>query len=135
MTASPPTITPQSTMAEVLQVYPGAQRALFRRFHIGGCSNCAFQPTETVASLCERNGGLNPQEVLEHIREVGKDSETIDVIYVVTDKGEFVDDIRIREILLASPDKHVGELIDNRFIALHVNDDQEEANQIFKMNI
>lgn len=74
------------------------------------------------------------QEVLEHIREVGKDSETIDVIYVVTDKGEFVDDMRIREILLASPDKQVGELIDNRFIALHVNDDQEQANQVFKMN-
>lgn len=74
------------------------------------------------------------QEVLEHIREVGKDSETIDVIYVVTDKGEFVDDIRIREILLANPDKQVGELIDNRFIALHVNDDQEAANQVFKMN-
>lgn len=74
------------------------------------------------------------QEVLEHIREVGKDSETIDVIYVVTDKGEFVDDIRIREILLAGPDKQVGELIDNRFIALHVNDDQEAANQVFKMN-
>lgn len=74
------------------------------------------------------------QEVLEHIREVGKESETIDVIYVVTDKGEFVDDIRIREILLASPDKQVGELIDNRFIALHVNDDQEAANQVFKMN-
>ncbi|WP_276481171.1 magnesium transporter [Paraflavitalea pollutisoli] len=74
------------------------------------------------------------QEVLEHIREVGKESETIDVIYVVTDKGEFVDDMRIREILLAVPDKQVGELIDNRFIALHVNDDQEEANQVFKMN-
>lgn len=74
------------------------------------------------------------QEVLEHIREVGKESETIDVIYVVTDKGEFVDDIRIREILLASPEKQVGELIDNRFIALNVNDDQEEANQVFKMN-
>ena len=74
------------------------------------------------------------QEVLEHIREVGKDSETIDVIYVVTDKGEFVDDIRIREILLALPDKNVGELIDHRFIALNVNDDQEEANQVFKMN-
>lgn len=74
------------------------------------------------------------QEVLEHIREVGKESETIDVIYVVTDKGEFVDDMRIREILLASPEKQVGELIDNRFIALNVNDDQEEANQVFKMN-
>ena len=74
------------------------------------------------------------QEVLDHIREVGKESETIDVIYVVTDKGEFVDDIRIREILLAHPDKQVGEIIDNRFIALNVNDDQEAANQTFKMN-
>jgi magnesium transporter len=74
------------------------------------------------------------QEVLDHIREVGKDSETIDVIYVVTDRGEFVDDIRIREILLAHPDKQIGELIDHRFIALNVNDDQEAANQTFKMN-
>ncbi len=74
------------------------------------------------------------QEVLEHIREVGKDKETIDVIYVVTDKGEFVDDMRIREILLASPDKIVGDIIDNRFITLNVNDDQEVANQVFKMN-
>ena len=44
------------------------------------------------------------KEVLDHIREVGKNSETIDVIYVVNDKGEFIDDIRIREILLATPE-------------------------------
>jgi magnesium transporter len=74
------------------------------------------------------------QEVLDHIREVGKDSETIEVIYVVNDKGEFIDDIRIREIILTHPEKMVGDIIDNRFIALHVNDDQEVANQIFKMN-
>src|SRR5688572_9155865 len=74
------------------------------------------------------------QEVLDHIREVGKDSETIDVIYVVNDRGEFVDDIRIREIILANPQKLVEEIIDNRYITLHVNDDQEVANQTFKMN-
>jgi magnesium transporter len=74
------------------------------------------------------------REVLEHIREVGKDSETIDVIYVINDRGEFVDDMRIREILLASPDKKVEDIIDNRFIALNVHDDQEVANQTFKMN-
>src|SRR6185503_18854078 len=44
------------------------------------------------------------------------------------------DDVRIREILLASPDKMIGEIIDNRFIALNVNDDQESANNAFKMN-
>jgi magnesium transporter len=74
------------------------------------------------------------QEVLDYIREVGKERETIDVIYVVNDKGEFVDDMRIREIILASPDKQVGEIIDNRSITLNVNDDQEVANQTFKMN-
>jgi magnesium transporter len=74
------------------------------------------------------------QEVLAYIREVGKERETIDVIYVVNDKGEFVDDMRIREIILASPDKQVGDIIDNRSITLSVTDDQEIANQIFKMN-
>ena len=62
------TIGPQSTMREVLDAYPGAQRALFRRYHIGGCSQCGFQPTETLEQVCERNGGLNIDELLEHIR-------------------------------------------------------------------
>lgn len=74
------------------------------------------------------------QEVLDYIREVGKQMETIDVIYVVNDKGEFVDDMRIRDLLLASPDKLVGDIIDFRSITLNVNDDQEVATQVFKMN-
>jgi magnesium transporter len=74
------------------------------------------------------------QEVLEQIRKEGKHSETIDVIYVVNDRGEFVDDIRIREILLADPAKAIEEIIDYRSITLNVNDAQEVANQIFKMN-
>jgi magnesium transporter len=74
------------------------------------------------------------KEVLDHIREEGKHSETIDVIYVIDEKGVFIDDIRIREFLLASPDKMVSDLVDGRFITLHVNDDQESAYQIFKVN-
>ena len=55
-------------MREVLGVYPGAQRALFRRYHIGGCSSCGFQPTETLEQVCARNNNLHVDEVLEHIR-------------------------------------------------------------------
>jgi rhodanese-related sulfurtransferase len=62
------TITPLSTMSQVLEAFPGAQRALFRRYHVGGCSSCAFRPDETLAQVCERNGGLNVEEVLEHIK-------------------------------------------------------------------
>src|SRR4051812_12536818 len=61
-------IGPGSTMGEVLEAFPGAQRALFRRYHIGGCSSCAFQPDETIEQLCARNGSLNVSEVLEHLK-------------------------------------------------------------------
>lgn len=56
-------------MQEVLAEFPGAQRALFRRYHIGGCSSCGFQPTETLSELCARNGDLNVSEVIAHIHE------------------------------------------------------------------
>jgi rhodanese-related sulfurtransferase len=60
-------ITPQSPMSAVLEKFPGAQRALFRRYHIGGCSSCGFQPTETLAEVCARNGNLSVDEVLAHV--------------------------------------------------------------------
>ena len=73
-------------------------------------------------------------EVLEYIREVGQDSETIDVIYVINDQGQLLDDVRIKEFLLSPPDRMVSELTDGRYIELNVYDDQEKANQVFKMN-
>jgi rhodanese-related sulfurtransferase len=57
-----------SPMREVLEVFPGAQRALFRRYHIGGCSSCGFSPDETLAQVCARNGNLDVTEVLAHIQ-------------------------------------------------------------------
>jgi len=62
------TISPQSPMRDVLEQFPGAQRALFRRYHIGGCSSCGFSPDETLAGVCARNGGLDVSEVLAHIQ-------------------------------------------------------------------
>jgi rhodanese-related sulfurtransferase len=62
------TIGGQSTMRELLEAYPGAQRALFRRYHIGGCASCGFQPTETLEQVCQRNNSLNVAEVLDHVQ-------------------------------------------------------------------
>ncbi|MVT10102.1 magnesium transporter [Chitinophaga tropicalis] len=73
------------------------------------------------------------RQVLDYIREYGKDSETIDVIYVVDEKGKLLDDFRIREFLLVAPSTFVHTLMDDRFVALHVNDEQEEAIQVFRM--
>src|SRR5476649_346165 len=61
-------ISLQSPMSAVLENFPGAQRALFRRYHIGGCSSCGFSPDETLAQVCARNGNLDVAEVLAHIQ-------------------------------------------------------------------
>lgn len=58
----------ESTMAQVLEAFPGARRALFRKYHIGGCQSCGFEPEETLAQLCERNGGLAVQELIGEIQ-------------------------------------------------------------------
>ena len=74
------------------------------------------------------------EEVFKTIRKYATNSETIDVIYVINNKGELLDDIRIKNFIMAHPDKKVNELMDGRFIALDAEDDQEVANEAFKMN-
>ena len=61
--------TPDLTMEELLGIFPGARRTLFQLHHIGGCSSCGFSPTETLAQICARNGGLDPSVVLSEIKE------------------------------------------------------------------
>jgi rhodanese-related sulfurtransferase len=60
-------IAPNITMRELLAQFPGAQRALFRKYHIGGCSSCGFSPDETLAGVCARNENLDVDDVTEHI--------------------------------------------------------------------
>jgi len=72
------------------------------------------------------------EESLKYIRENGRDSETLNVVYVLDEKGKLVDDIKIREFILASPQKKVIDLMDESFVALNVNDDQEKSVDLFK---
>jgi len=75
---------------------------------------------------------LTIEQALDHIRKFGRDSETLNVIYVVDDKQKLIDDIRIKEIILASPQLLISDLTDGRFIALNVHDDQEKAIKVFR---
>ena len=61
------TIDSNISMKALLEEYPSAQRALFRAYHIGGCSSCGFAPTETLGAVCERNGQLPMDEVVQTI--------------------------------------------------------------------
>jgi rhodanese-related sulfurtransferase len=62
-------LSPDLTMAELLHQLPGAQRALFRLYHIGGCASCGFRTDETLADVCARNENLDPEAVLDAVQE------------------------------------------------------------------
>ncbi len=62
-----PELSPDSTMQEILSAFPGAKRALFARYHIGGCSSCAYGDDESLSSVCHRNDDLPIDEVMTHI--------------------------------------------------------------------
>ena len=72
------------------------------------------------------------EEAFAHIRKYGRDSETLNVIYVVDEKRKLLDDLRIKELILASPTQKITELLDYRFIALNAMDDQEKAIATFQ---
>lgn len=72
------------------------------------------------------------EETFEHIRKYGRDSETLNVIYIVDNNWKLLDDIRIKELILASPQQKIGELMDSKFVALNAMDDQERAIKIFR---
>ena len=61
-------MTGTSTMRDILEAYPGAQRALMRRYHIGGCSSCGFAPDDRLGDVLAKRSVLNIAEVIEHIQ-------------------------------------------------------------------
>ena len=80
------------------------------------------------------NKKFTVQETLDTIRRRGKNSETIDVIYILDDNGVLLDDLRIRDLLLVDPHTPISDLMDDRLISLNAEDPQEEAIKVFKMN-
>ncbi len=67
------------------------------------------------------------QTALEHIRRYGRNAETVDWVFIIDDENQLIDDIHIRELLLADPESLVEDLMDSEFIALFAFDDREEA--------
>jgi magnesium transporter len=72
------------------------------------------------------------QQVLDYVRTYGHDSETLNLVYVVDERGKLIDDVRMREFLLRPITTKVSEIRDENFAALKVNDSQEEALNVFR---
>ena len=72
------------------------------------------------------------QQVLDYVREHGRDSETLNFVYVVDDRGKLIDDVRMREFLLRPLTAKVSDIRDQTFGALNVTDSQQDALNVFR---
>jgi magnesium transporter len=78
------------------------------------------------------NENWSVQQVLDYVREHGRDSETLNFVYVVDDRGKLIDDVRMREFLLRPLTSKVSEIRDQTFGALNVTDSQQDALNVFR---
>lgn len=89
-------------------------------------------PPESVGRLMTTNyvkirGDWSVGKSFEHIRKYGRTAETVNVIYVVNEQEKLIDDLRLNQLILASPESHIEDIMDESFEALSAFDDQEEA--------
>jgi magnesium transporter len=72
------------------------------------------------------------EETIKFIRENAEDKETLNIVYIIDGKGKLLDDLKLKDFILAEPTVKVADIMDRNFIALSVHDDQEDAVEVFK---
>ena len=70
-------ITKRSTMQEILEVYPSAQRALFSRYHIGGCNSCGYEPDDILEKVANSHNINDLDEVIAFIEQAEQADQQI----------------------------------------------------------
>jgi len=115
---------PDSLVRKLVYLLPAGERKL--------ALELLGYPEESVGRLMTPDYvALRPYwtvgESFRHLRKFGSDAETLNVAYVTDETGKLIDDIPIRRLILADPDRKVEELMDRTFISIAAEADQEEA--------
>lgn len=71
-------------------------------------------------------------QAIEHIRKMGKKSETINVIYVTDRSWKLIDALELQVLILADPDQLVEDIMDHSFVYISAFDDREVAVQMMQ---
>jgi magnesium transporter len=67
------------------------------------------------------------ETALKHVRDKGRDSETVNVIYVVNSSWKLLDALALRRFILAKPGDTVEQIMDFSFVSISAFEDREKA--------
>ena len=132
---------PPDERTELLEELPGevAQRLLstLRGEQLAMARSLLNYPEDSIGRLMTPEyvavrADWSIDHVLEHIRQVGPDKETLNVIYVVDDKSHLLDEITLSQLVLANRNDVVRDLMDEQAAFLVAGEDQESAIDDFK---
>ena len=72
-------ISGKSTMQEILEAYPAAKETLFQRYHVGGCSSCAFSPADTLEQVLSGVGASDVEDAITFIKKSQEESDGLQI--------------------------------------------------------
>ncbi len=75
---------------------------------------------------------LTVEQAIQRIRNVGVDSETINICYVLDSRRTLLGTVALRYLLLSQPDEIIGDIMHENVISLTTLMDQEEVARQFK---
>jgi rhodanese-related sulfurtransferase len=110
------------TMEQVTTVFPSAQRALFQKYHVGGCSSCGFQPTDMLTTVAT-NHGLDVNEVIEHIKRSQEMEKNLEITPAET--AQMLKEGKIKLIDVRTPEEYAiasveGSILVNQGLAQEI---------------
>jgi len=75
---------------------------------------------------------MTAEEALAHIRKHGAGRETLNMLYVVNERGKLLDDVRLSSLVMASPETKIVDLVPHDVITISAKTDREEVVSLFE---
>lgn len=75
---------------------------------------------------------LTVEQAIQRIRNIGVDSETINICYVLDSRRKLIGTVALRYLLLSQPDEIIGDIMHENVISITTLMDQEEVARQFK---
>src|SRR5436190_3517418 len=74
---------------------------------------------------------ITAAEALRRIRKTGRGKETLNIIYIVNEKGRLLEDLRLGSLVIANPDTMIGDIEDRPLVYVPVTSTGEEVVKSF----